>query len=95
MRVSEAIDLVDTAGGREFQCARCQRSLGPSDKNYKLSTIIDESPVTDVNPLILDPKRYVAERIVVRRYYCPGCGVLLDTDVARAEEAPLWDIQIA
>jgi N-methylhydantoinase B len=95
MRVSEALELVDGEKGREFRCFRCSRSLGPSNENYKLSTIMDESPVGTANPYIIDPQRHIKERIVLRRYYCPGCGVILDTDVSRAEEPPLWDIQIS
>lgn len=95
MKVSEALELVRNEQGGEYQCHRCSHSLGPSNENYKLSTIIDESSVETANPHILNPQRYIKATLVFRRYYCPGCGVILDTEVSRAEEPPLWDIEIS
>jgi N-methylhydantoinase B len=95
MEVSETLGVVGDGAERSFECLRCQRSLGPVSANYKLTAKIEESSLTEANPHIGDPSRYVDVEMVFRRYYCPGCGVLLDTEVARLEDPPLWDIELA
>lgn len=93
MRVSEALELVGEGAGRAYRCLRCEHSLGPVSANYKLSAKIEESALSEANRYIGDPGRYVDVEMVFRRFYCPGCGVLLDTEVARLEDPPLWDVE--
>lgn len=95
MQVSDALELVQDGGERRFRCLRCGESLGAATNNYKLTALIEQSPVTEANPHVGDPSRYVDEPLVWRRFYCPGCGVVLDTEVARAQDPPLWDIELA
>jgi N-methylhydantoinase B len=95
MRVSESLQLVGDDAAREYRCLRCEASLGAAAENYKLTALIEEAELGEANPYIGDPARYVDEAMVFRRFYCPGCGVLLDTEVARASDAPLHDIEIS
>jgi acetone carboxylase gamma subunit len=95
MLASETLEISGDGSGRAYCCRRCQASLGPADANYKLTALIEESPVSEANPLIGDPQRFVDQEMVYRHFYCPGCGGLLDTEVARAEDPPLWDIQLS
>jgi N-methylhydantoinase B len=95
MRVSESLELAGEGAGREYRCLRCQGSLGPAHENYKLTALIEQGELSEANPYIGDPARYVDAAMVFRRFYCPGCGVLLDTEVARASDAPLHDIEIS
>lgn len=94
MRVAEAIDLDDGSDGREYRCNRCGETFCGVDENYKEFVACEESGLQDANPLISDPARYIDVEMVLRRYYCPGCGVQLDAEVCRAEDEPLRDIQI-
>ena len=93
MQVNDTVEVDE--GSHEFQCSRCGKSLGPITGNYKLSALVEEMPVTAANPLVREPERHVDEPMVWRRFYCPGCGVQLDTEIARAIDAPLWDIELA
>jgi N-methylhydantoinase B len=93
MLVSETLEVTFEAAEAEYRCRRCQGSLGPAGHNYKLTALIEEVPVMSANPLIGDPGRFVDEEVVYRLFYCPGCGGLLDTEVARTADPPLWDIQ--
>lgn len=34
------------------------------------------------------------ESLSVFEYVCPGCGVLLDVEISRKDEGPLWDVQL-
>jgi N-methylhydantoinase B len=94
MHVSDTLEVVDQGGTRWFRCQRCEASLGPATENYKLTALIEELPVSEANRHIGDPQRYVDERLVWRRFYCPGCAVILDAEIARATDPPLWDIEL-
>jgi hypothetical protein len=56
---------------------------------------VTERPVKATNPYVLDPKTYVDDKIVFCNYACPSCGLLLQTEMARPTDPPLWDIQLA
>jgi acetone carboxylase gamma subunit len=39
-------------------------------------------------------KEELDEEMTYRSYICPGCGVLLDNELARADEPPFWDVRL-
>lgn len=89
-RVSEYLEVED---GR-IRCARCAEDFCAADENYKLWVLQDRAPVTDI-PGVGDPEPYgLAETLELRRYYCPGCAVQIDTEVALPQDMPLWDIEL-
>ena len=89
-RVSEYLEV---DGGR-IRCSRCAEDLCAADENYKLWVLQDRAPVTDI-PGVGDPAPYgLAETLELRRYFCPGCAVQIETEVALPQEPPLWDIQL-
>jgi acetone carboxylase gamma subunit len=89
-RVSEYLEI----DGRRMRCARCGEDICDAGENYKLWVLQDRAPVTEV-PGVVDPALYgLAETLELRRYYCPGCVVQIETEVALPHEAPLWDIEI-
>jgi len=94
MLVNDVVEVIEQAGGDAFRCSRCGQSLGPATENYKLSAALEQTSLEEGNVHIGDPGRYIDTKMVFRRYYCPGCGVLLDTEVARSQDPPLWDIQL-
>ncbi len=94
MQVSDALELTGEGTDRGYRCVRCEHSLGAAADNYKLSAAIEQTELSEANRHIGDPARYVDEPMVLRRFYCPGCGTLLDTEVARRVDPPLHDIEI-
>ena len=46
------------------------------------------------NLLRPDPQRFVDDDVVFRQFACPGCVRLLDTELRRRSEPPLWDIRL-
>ncbi|MCS6817432.1 MAG: hydantoinase B/oxoprolinase family protein [Blastocatellia bacterium] len=77
-----------------IRCRYCDHPLAPAAENYKLRCLQKSFSLEEANPHILDPKTYIEETIEWRHFYCPGCGALLETELARPSDAPLWDIQI-
>jgi acetone carboxylase gamma subunit len=86
-------EYLEVEGGR-IRCARCGEDHCAADENYKLWVLQDRAPVTDI-PGAGDPAPYeLAETLELRLYYCPGCAVQIDTEVALPQDLPLWDIEL-
>ena len=89
-RLTEYLDAVDG----EIRCRRCGHVLGPASRNYKLGALVRDRPLTDGNPHVRDPAIYTDSTVAFREFVCPGCGTLLDTEVAVDGAPPQWDIRI-
>lgn len=94
LRIGEVLEVVDTPNGRWFRCGRCQQDLGPLAENYKEHCLRYDGPLREAGPLIGDPKRYIDDKMVFRQFYCPGCVVLVETEIARRDEPPLRDVEL-
>ena len=88
--VAEGLLLSDGS----FACGKCAHEICSSNENYKLHCVMAEHPLTSVNPYLLNPKVYVDDKIVFRSYACPSCGLLIQTELVRPTDPPLWDIQL-
>ena len=82
--VHATVASVDRDGERILACALCGHRYCGYGGNYKASALMDESPVTAI-PSAADPAFYVDEKLVLRRFCCPGCLVQVCAEVAKAE----------
>jgi len=94
MLVGEYLKVVTSGDEKVFACARCDEELGSAAGNYKQRCLVDDRPMTEASPAIGDPARYVDEDYVLRQFYCPGCGSLIENEVTRRGEPPLWDVEL-
>jgi N-methylhydantoinase A/oxoprolinase/acetone carboxylase beta subunit len=89
---------VDT-GGTFTDCVvmdeQGQITIAKSQSTPKDFCAMTERPLKTVNPHLLDPKTYMDEKIVFRSYACPSCGLLIQAELARPTDSPLWDVQLA
>ena len=90
-RVAEGLLLVDGI----FACSKCGMRSVQLQKTTNFLCAASEHPITTVNPYVLNPKVYVDDKIVFRSYACPSCGLLIQTELVRPTDPPLWDIQLA
>jgi N-methylhydantoinase B len=90
-RIAEGLHLADGL----IACGRCEKEISHVSENYKLHCAVTERPVKATNPYVLDPKTYVDDKMVFRGYACPSCGLLLQIEIARPTDPPLWDVQLA
>lgn len=75
--------------GRRFVGCRCGHVLAPAERPWRLAAGLDVSTdITDVS----SASRFTDE-LELRRYACPGCGVLLATDVVRRGAEHRHDIE--
>ena len=93
-RASENLDVRREAGGLRFACARCAADLGALRENYKQQCALAERDIAAANPNIGDWRRYIDDRPVFRQFCCPGCGGLVENEVARADDPLLRDIEL-
>jgi N-methylhydantoinase B len=73
---------------------RCDTVLSGAHENWKTGALFHEISIPEANLITPDPGRLTDDDVVMRQYACPGCARLLDADVVRADEPPLWDIRI-
>ena len=61
--------------------------IGDWGRDWKGSLAKRELPIDRVNPIITNVKG-----LVFREYACPSCGSLVDSEIARTEDGPLFDL---
>jgi N-methylhydantoinase B len=80
--------------GDRYACAKCAADLGPVSGNYKEACTRRDAEIAAANPNIGDWRRYIDERPVFRQFHCPGCGALIENEIAREGEPVLRDIEL-
>lgn len=92
MRQLDAHLGVDRRDGDEVVvCRRCEHVLCGAEENYKRHALCEALPMTEAGPKTNPPSAYVDEPMEFRQFYCPGCGTLLENEVARSSAAPTLD----
>jgi N-methylhydantoinase B len=92
--ITDNLDVRKENGGLHTACSKCAADLGPVRDNYKDHAVRVDREITAANPNVGDWKRYIDERPVFRQFFCPGCGALLENEVAREGDPPLCDIEL-
>lgn len=86
-RVSDS--LVITSG--KIACAACGYVLEAAGKSWKQRAILKTTSVR----ALPGAASAIDERILLRHFSCPGCGALLDTEIALPEDPFLEDLPAA
>jgi acetone carboxylase gamma subunit len=76
------------ADGSHICCASCTQTLATTDESWKVKAALSVLPVSELP----GAGRNVESRVVLRRFSCPYCGRLLDTEVALWEDLYLEDV---
>ncbi len=77
-----------------FACAGCATDLGPLGGNYKERCARDDRPIEASNPIVGDPQRFIDPLPQFRQFCCPGCGRLIENEIAREGDPLLRDIEL-
>jgi N-methylhydantoinase B len=81
--------------GERYACAKCAADLGSIKDNYKLGCVRKDLPIEASNPIVGDPKRFIDPLPQFRQFSCPGCGLLIENEIATADEPLLRDVEIS
>ena len=94
IEVNPALAAKRDGAGLFWSCSSCSAELGGLDTNYKLQCIEERNPVQHANPLVGDPLRFIDEAVEFRQYFCPGCGRLMENEVAVESDSVLADTEL-
>ncbi|MEY3475961.1 MAG: Acetone carboxylase gamma subunit, partial [Pseudomonadota bacterium] len=72
----------------------CRTDLGLISTNYKLACRRYDALIQSANPNIGDWRRYIDDEPVFRQFFCPGCGRLIENEIARKSDELLHDIEL-
>lgn len=89
--VGHALALYRVDGEQLVGC-RCGQLLGAAGTSHKAGLGVIEEPATAAGRGV-DPFRLGTD-FVFRRYVCPSCALLVETEVARRGDPPLADAEI-
>jgi len=90
--VHEALLASGPADEEVLACRRCGTVLCAYGEDFKAVALMDEGPTTQIPGSSADPTEFLDDEVVLRRYCCPNCQVLLTTEVARAADTPVPDM---
>jgi len=86
-RISETLFVE----GGKICCTSCSHPLAPAGTSWKRAAALSTVPVRTLP----GTGRNVEPRVVLRRFACPQCGHLLDTETALPEDPFLEDVVAA
>jgi N-methylhydantoinase B len=82
-RLGEYVQQTEDGG---VQCTWCSHELAPAGKDWKDQAALSRVPISQAGSNRPDTGEFVLIRAA-----CPGCGTLLDVDLARGDDPPLYD----
>jgi N-methylhydantoinase B len=94
-KVGPGLEVVAEADGRVLACESCGAVLSSLHGNWRDGALVTELPVEDGNRLCPPPQKLIDDDFVLRQFACPGCARLMDGEVRRRAEPPMWDLRIA
>lgn len=90
-RLNEYLEIAGDGDRKVIRC-RCGHVIGPADDNYKKYVLKKESPLGEAGPFV-NPYKLGGEKFVFRQFCCPGCLILLETEIALKGAPLVWDVQ--
>lgn len=71
-----------------IRCRKCAHELGPNGRPWKPAAALKETPMRGAAGIPYSG----GEKVLLRRFSCPGCGALLDTETAMPGDPFLDDV---
>jgi hypothetical protein len=91
--INENLSLVRGDGGACYVCA-CGQDLAPAVQDFKEGCAVKESPVDAIGPGYSSFDVEMMGKMRFREFFCTRCGARLATEIARAGDGFLWDIEL-
>jgi len=95
IRVSEGLVISNSAEGAFYTCTKCRTRIQNTSASYKCGCVKRVTDVREVGLAPIDPGLFIDDEIEYREYFCPGCGLLLQSDFSRPEDPDFLDICLA
>ncbi len=78
----------------KMHCRMCDSVICGITENYKDAAVYCRLPISAAGSLMNDPGLYIDAGIELRQFVCPGCGTLLETEIACEFDTVLRDIEL-
>ena len=75
-------------GGSSIACNRCGETLSAAGEPWKPAAKLRERPMDGAG----GGAYASADHVVLRQFFCPSCGALLDTETAMTDDPFLNDV---
>lgn len=85
---SGSLNVIDTDEGQRLACVACERPIAAPGAPWKPHAAVKEIPMNGAGGTAYAS----ADHVVLRQFYCPGCGALLDSETAMADDPFLNDV---
>ena len=72
----------------KIACVKCGHGLGPAGAPWKQNARLGEKPMRGAGGAPYS----AGEQVLLRTFFCPGCGALLDTETALPGDPFLDDV---
>lgn len=95
IRITEYLDL--DLDREKWFCNRCGHELGAARENYKRGCLLHDRDPREIHPpLISGEFNFSPDPLWVRivEFYCPSCGVQMETEYLPPGHPLTWDIEI-
>jgi len=94
MEIHEYLDLDPET--ETVSCTECGHTICNAEEDYKLHCAMESEPLEELGPGFESPAELLDadHDVQFRQFYCPSCAVLIDHEIARAEDRILQDIEI-
>ncbi len=84
--LSQTLAVEDRDTGAAVCCRGCGHALGPVNRPWKPAAVLRARPLREVGAVFTaDPA------LLLREFVCPGCGALLDSEIALPDDPYLDD----
>ena len=95
LALSDNLAIGRDEGGEMYYCsAAVKRALAPIGRSYKEACRRLDLALTEISPLIGDPREFIDDNLQFRLFVCPHTGALIETEIARSVDEPLVDVAI-
>jgi len=77
VQLSSTLRIDGEGKNKAIACISCGHDLCPADANWKSHAALDERPAE-----AFGSPYTTGAKVLIRSFVCPGCGTLLDTELA-------------
>lgn len=89
-KIDEHLQIVDGY----VECRSCGEAICGADEEYIHHLPRASKPLSEANPLVVDPGHFVDADVRVWDFYCPGCMTLLESQMLAEGRGPFVDKQV-
>lgn len=90
-RVGDAFTVWQVGEAKHFRCSRCEHDFGSATADPKLGAQVAERSIVESSEL---NAHGAVDELVLREYYCPGCGAMIAANVQRVGDPVLREIEL-